>query len=67
MPFMVTSSSSEALRMCLLLALANIGYYLRAKTEERHLLKSCPEYAVYCQALASKTVLARAATNSNAN
>jgi hypothetical protein len=52
--------------MCLLLALANIGYYLRAKTEERHLLKSCPEYAVYCQALASKTDLARAATISKA-
>ena len=66
MPFMVTSSSSEALRMCLLLALANIGYYLRAKTEERHLLKSCPEYAVYCQALASKTGIASAATISKA-
>ena len=54
MPFMVTSTAQEALRLCLLLVLANLGYYLRAKTEERHLLKTCPEYADYCKFLAAR-------------
>jgi len=55
MPFMATSSTSEALRLSLILILANIGYYLRAKTEERHLLQTCPEYAVYTRALAARS------------
>ena len=52
MPFMVIGTYSEALRLSLILLLANLGYYLRAKTEERHLLKTCPDYALYCRALA---------------
>jgi hypothetical protein len=37
MPFMVSGDPSMMLRRCLLLGLLNIVYYLRAKTEERHL------------------------------
>jgi hypothetical protein len=34
--------------------LANIGYYLRAKTEENHLLAVSPEYRAYFQAMRGK-------------
>jgi protein-S-isoprenylcysteine O-methyltransferase Ste14 len=37
MPFMVNVSVAQSLRCCLLLAMLNGIYYLRAKTEERHL------------------------------
>lgn len=57
MPFMVASTPSEAVRSCLILVLANLGYYLRAKTEERHLLQECPDYRTYCQAMATRACL----------
>jgi len=37
MPFMVSASASEALRHSLLLLLVNFVYFMRARTEERHL------------------------------
>jgi protein-S-isoprenylcysteine O-methyltransferase Ste14 len=37
MPFMVSVSLAQSLRCCLLLCMLNGIYYLRAKTEERHL------------------------------
>jgi len=37
MPFMLQGSASDALRRSLLLLLLNFIYYVRAKTEERHL------------------------------
>jgi protein-S-isoprenylcysteine O-methyltransferase Ste14 len=46
MPFMVQSSWIEAMRLCLLLLLVNAFYYLRARTEERH-LSSDHEYQQY--------------------
>lgn len=60
MPFMVTTTALDAARSCLILLLANLGYYLRAKTEERHLLQTCPQYAEYCSAM-SQTFLAQRA------
>jgi protein-S-isoprenylcysteine O-methyltransferase Ste14 len=37
MPFVVNGSIGETVRRCVLLASLNLIYYLRAKTEERHL------------------------------
>jgi protein-S-isoprenylcysteine O-methyltransferase Ste14 len=37
MPFMITGGVGATIRRCLLLGLLNLIYYLRAKTEERHL------------------------------
>ncbi|MGH8210263.1 MAG: methyltransferase family protein [Steroidobacteraceae bacterium] len=37
MPFMLSGGWHETIRRCLLLAALNLIYYLRAKTEERHL------------------------------
>lgn len=48
MPFMVSGSWQQALRRCLLLLLLNFIYYLRAKTEERHLGLD-PVYVQYAQ------------------
>ena len=46
MPFMVQTSWPEAVRLCLLLLMVNGVYYLRARTEERH-LSSDYEYQQY--------------------
>lgn len=48
MPFMITTTGWEALRNCLLLLLVNAIYYLRAKTEERHLSLD-PVYVEYAK------------------
>ena len=45
MPFMINVSVAQTVRCCLLLCLLNGVYYLRAKTEERHLSLD----PVYCQ------------------
>jgi Isoprenylcysteine carboxyl methyltransferase (ICMT) family len=37
MPFVINGSVGETVRRCILLATLNLIYYLRAKTEERHL------------------------------
>lgn len=46
MPFLATDGAAMALRRCLMLALLNAVYYLRAKTEERHLATD-PVYVQY--------------------
>jgi protein-S-isoprenylcysteine O-methyltransferase Ste14 len=48
MPFMFNGSWSDTLRHCVLLASLNFIYYLRAKTEERHLSLD-PVYVQYAQ------------------
>jgi len=46
MPFMIHSGITDTLRRCLLLLLLNGIYFLRAKTEERHLSLD-PDYRAY--------------------
>jgi protein-S-isoprenylcysteine O-methyltransferase Ste14 len=48
MPFMFNGSWSDTVRHCVLLASLNFIYYLRAKTEERHLSLD-PVYVQYAQ------------------
>jgi protein-S-isoprenylcysteine O-methyltransferase Ste14 len=48
MPFMPGSGALHTLRSCALLAGLNVIYYLRAKTEERHLARD-PVYQQYVQ------------------
>jgi protein-S-isoprenylcysteine O-methyltransferase Ste14 len=45
-PFVSEQGCSSALRNCLLLALLNLVYYARARTEERHLSRD-PTYVAY--------------------
>ena len=47
-PFVVTESAAASLKQCLLLLMVNGIYYLRAKTEERHLMRD-PDYASYAR------------------
>ena len=47
-PFMLTGGLEATLRRCLLLVLLNLIYYLRAKTEERHLALD-PVYQRYVE------------------
>jgi len=48
MPFMIAASEAETIRHCLLLLMLNMIYYLRAKTEERHLALD-PVYVEYAK------------------
>ena len=45
-PFVVTADAASALRHCLLLLLLNAVYFIRARTEERHLSRD-PAYVSY--------------------
>lgn len=56
MPFMIGVSAAQALRCCLLLCLLNGIYYLRAKTEERHLALD-PVYRQYADWIARHGLL----------
>jgi protein-S-isoprenylcysteine O-methyltransferase Ste14 len=56
MPFMVGVSFGQTVRSCLLLGLLNGIYYLRAKTEERHLSLD-PVYRQYAQWIEQHGVL----------
>ncbi len=56
-PFVVSGGFTEALRLSLLLLLLNGIYYLRAKTEERH-LSSDPVYVQYAAWIDEHGVLA---------
>lgn len=56
MPFMVTVGWQDSLRRCMLLGLLNVLYYLRAKTEERHLALD-PLYVQYAQWIEEHGVL----------
>lgn len=55
-PFVVTESAAASLRQCLLLLMVNGIYYLRAKTEERHLMRD-PDYASYARWIDSNGLL----------
>ncbi|HEY6452242.1 MAG TPA: isoprenylcysteine carboxylmethyltransferase family protein, partial [Steroidobacteraceae bacterium] len=48
MPFMLGADAATSLRCCVLLCLLNGIYYLRAKTEERHLALD-PVYREYAR------------------
>jgi len=56
LPFMISDSLLDSLRRCLLLLLLNGIYYLRAKTEERHLSLD-PVYVRYADWIAEHGVL----------
>ncbi len=58
MPFLSTEGPVEALRNCLLLAAVSAVYWLRARTEERHLLGD-PDYRAYSDWLAEHGLFAR--------
>jgi isoprenylcysteine carboxyl methyltransferase (ICMT) family protein YpbQ len=55
-PFIATNSA-DAVRNCLLLAAVNLVYFVRARTEERH-LSSDPVYVEYALAMNQKSVFA---------
>ena len=46
-PFIPDGSGFEALRNCCLIGLLNLVYFLRARTEERHLSLRDPDYVAY--------------------
>jgi protein-S-isoprenylcysteine O-methyltransferase Ste14 len=46
LPFLTLTGPADAVRNCLLLALVNVVYWWRAKTEERH-LRADPDYQAY--------------------
>jgi len=58
LPFFSTTSSTDALRNSLLLLTVNGVYYVRAKTEEMHLMID-PRYQAYSEWIAENGVLER--------
>ncbi len=58
-PFLNPAGPAEALRLCLLLAGLNLIYYMRAKTEERHLSRD-PVYRAYAAWIDEHGLIARA-------
>ena len=48
MPFIVAPEFDDKLRLSLLLILQNVIYFLRARTEEKH-LSNDPDYVLYAQ------------------
>lgn len=58
MPFMVSVSVDQSLRQCGMLLLLNGIYFIRAKTEERHLSRD-PVYQQYSQFIALHGCIAR--------
>ncbi|WP_255875988.1 isoprenylcysteine carboxylmethyltransferase family protein [Microbulbifer elongatus] len=57
MPFMVSASGSEALRQSLLLLMVNFIYFMRARTEERHLAWD-PTYVAYARYIGERGIFA---------
>ncbi len=57
LPFVTYLPTGETLRNCLLLAAINLLYYLRARTEERH-LSNYPEYVAYAEAMNERSLFA---------
>jgi len=55
-PFINEAGPAEAVRLSLLLAFVNLIYYLRARTEERH-LSSDPVYVTYAIAMNKRALL----------
>ncbi len=60
MPFLSAAGPDEAVRNCLMLATVCVIYYLRAKTEEKHLM-SDPKYRAYSEWIAQHGLLPRLA------
>ncbi|MGH6893725.1 MAG: isoprenylcysteine carboxylmethyltransferase family protein, partial [Dongiaceae bacterium] len=58
LPFLSTEGPWEAVRNSVLLLIVNVVYYIRAKTEERHLDQD-PDYLVYSAWIAEHGLLAR--------
>lgn len=58
-PFISASGPEEAIRHCVMLAGFNFIFYLRAKTEERHLSRD-PVYRAYAAWIAQHGLIARA-------
>lgn len=56
-PFIPVSGAGEALRFCLLMVGVNAVYYLRARTEERHMSHD-PAYVAYATAMNERSVFA---------
>lgn len=59
-PFVGVSTGSDLLRNLLGLTFVSLVYYLRARTEERHLM-AFAEYAAYAERMKSQGLLARCA------
>ena len=57
MPFMVSASGPEALRQTLLLLMVNFIYFMRARTEERHLSWD-PTYVAYARYIGERGAFA---------
>lgn len=59
MPFLTTSEDPvDAVRNCALLALVNVVYFMRAKTEEKHLMAD-PDYRQYSAWIAENGLIPR--------
>ncbi len=58
MPFLSVAGPADAFRNCLMLLGVNFIYYMRAKTEEWHLMED-PDYRAYSAWIAEYGVLAR--------
>lgn len=58
LPFLTTLGAEDAVRNTLLLVIVNVIYYMRAKTEERHLMAD-PDYQAYSAWIARHGVLER--------
>lgn len=58
MPFVAGAGWATAVQSCLLLAGVNLIYFLRARTEERHLSQD-PDYRDYAAFIANEGLLAR--------
>lgn len=57
-PFIHQADPAEAVRNCLMLGCINIIYYMRARTEETHLMRY-PEYQDYCAWMAQHSGFAK--------
>ncbi|MBI3441069.1 MAG: isoprenylcysteine carboxyl methyltransferase [Proteobacteria bacterium] len=57
MPFVGTGTGFDIFRTCIMLMLVNVIYYLRAKTEEKH-LSTDPVYVQYALYMNEKALLA---------
>jgi protein-S-isoprenylcysteine O-methyltransferase Ste14 len=63
MPFLATNGWQFAIKGCLLLGLVNMIYFLRARTEERHLMED-PVYVAYADWIREHGLIARLTSGS---
>ena len=57
LPFLAGSTIAESIKLSIALVIINVIYFLRARTEERHLSRD-PAYVVYAEAMNQRSVLA---------